>query len=56
MGSGLVDGVFFEYARAAGTVAKSEYGAVDREVGMALILKLLVVGLAGDVLRGVGEG
>jgi hypothetical protein len=38
MGLRLVDGVFFQHARTTGTVAKSEHGAVDREVGMALIL------------------
>ena len=56
MGSELVDGVFFENTWAAGTVAKSEHGTVDGEVGVALVLKLVVVGLAGDVLRRIGEG
>ena len=55
MGARLVDGVFLEYTRTAAAVAKSEYGAVDGEVGLTLVFKFVVMGLAGDVLGGIRQ-
>lgn len=53
---GFVDGVLLQYARAAGTVAQTHDGAVDAEIGLALVLQLVVVGFRIQVLGRVGKG
>ena len=40
-----VDGVFFQHARAAAAVAKPHDGTVYRQIGVALVLEFVVVGL-----------
>ena len=52
----FVDGVLFKYTWTATAVAESEYGAVNGEVGKPLIFEFVVVGLAGYVLRRIGQG
>ena len=52
----LVDGVFLQDAGTAGAVAKAHDGTVDAEVGLALVLELVVVGVGGQILGGVGQG
>lgn len=52
----LVDGIFFQYARATTAVADAEDGTVDTQVGVVGAVELVVVGCLCQLGSTIGQG